>query len=153
MDPSTSVRVAYAYNIATLAEIALRYLEQTQNDLSDGKMKPISLHGKDAIRINYEIELQTLHEMVQQTVSALLTDSQTIVKQTLMESGITKLCVFFGKQKGKLFSLCLYNYMLRNEATTPPPSTYNIIIITMNTSRGQVTVNCLEPGSATADTR
>lgn len=98
-DPSTCVRVAYAHNIATLAEIALRYLEQSQSDLSQGKTKAVSLHGKDAPKINYEIELQTLHEMVQQTVSALLTDSQTIVKQTLMESGITKLCIFFGKQK------------------------------------------------------
>lgn len=100
-DPSTSVRVAYASNIAELAEIALRYLEQTQNDVSDGKMKTITLHAKDAPRINYEIELQTLHEMVQRTVSCLLTDHQSIVKQTLMESSITKLCVFFGKQKGK----------------------------------------------------
>lgn len=37
--------------------------------------------------------------MITQTVSALLTDTQPIVKQTLMESGITKLCVFFGKTK------------------------------------------------------
>lgn len=99
-DPNTCVRVAYAHNIATLAEIALRYLEQTQSDLSSGKTKGVSLHGKDVPKINYENELQNLHEMVQQTVSALLTDSQTIVKQTLMESGITKLCIFFGKQKG-----------------------------------------------------
>lgn len=94
VDPNTSVRAAYAQNIATLAEIALRYLEQTQTDWCDGR-------HKDMPRINYEVELQTLHEMVQQSVSALLTDSQTLVKQTLMESGITKLCVFFGKQKGK----------------------------------------------------
>lgn len=47
----------------------------------------------------YEIELSTLHEMIQQSVANLLTDQQSIVKQTLMESGITKLCVFFGRQK------------------------------------------------------
>ena len=29
----------------------------------------------------------------------LLTDSQNLVKQTLIESGISKLCEFFGKQK------------------------------------------------------
>jgi len=29
----------------------------------------------------------------------LLTDPQNLVKQTLMENGINKLCVFFGKQK------------------------------------------------------
>lgn len=49
----------------------------------------------------YESELSALHEMLQQTVLNLLTDPQPIVKQTLMESGITKLCVFFGRQKGK----------------------------------------------------
>lgn len=43
-----------------------------------------------------------LHEMLQQTVSYLLTDSHAIVKQTLIESGITKLCKFFGRQKGVL---------------------------------------------------
>lgn len=40
-----------------------------------------------------------LHEMLQQTFSYLLTDSHAIVKQTLIESGITKLCQFFGRQK------------------------------------------------------
>lgn len=35
-------------------------------------------------------------------MSSLLTDSQTQVRRIFMESGITKLCVFFGKQKGKL---------------------------------------------------
>lgn len=47
----------------------------------------------------YETELSALHEMLHQTVLNLLTDSQAIVKQTLMESGITKLCVFFGRTK------------------------------------------------------
>lgn len=96
-DENTSVRVAYASKIAMLAEIALRYLESSQVDFYNPNNK-----SKDVPRINYEVELQTLHEMVQQTVSLLLTDSQTLVKQTLMESGITKLCVFFGKQKGQL---------------------------------------------------
>lgn len=37
--------------------------------------------------------------MVQQKVVTLLSDPENIVKQTLMESGITRLCVFFGRQK------------------------------------------------------
>lgn len=44
-------------------------------------------------------ELQALHEMVQQKVVTLLSDPENIVKQTLMENGITRLCVFFGRQK------------------------------------------------------
>jgi len=50
---------------------------------------------------SYEMELQTLHEMIQQTVATLITDPQSLVRRTLLENGITKLCVFFGKQKGK----------------------------------------------------
>lgn len=89
IDPSTIVRVAYAHNIATLAETAVRYLEQSQLSSGDGPVP------------NYETELHDLHEMLSGTVMSLLTDSQSIVKQTLMESGITKLCVFFGSQKGE----------------------------------------------------
>lgn len=73
---------------ATLAETAVRYLEQSQIQ-NPADMPPQ----------RYEIELSALHEMIQQSVSNLLTDQQSIVKQTLMESGITKLCVFFGRQK------------------------------------------------------
>ncbi|XP_018572792.1 phosphoinositide 3-kinase regulatory subunit 4 isoform X2 [Anoplophora glabripennis] len=92
-DPNTCVRAAYAKNIAKLAEISLRYLEQIQNDWYDHS----SINKKDTF--NYELELQALHEMISQTVSALLTDTQSNVKQTLVDSGITKLCVFFGKAR------------------------------------------------------
>ena len=37
--------------------------------------------------------------MVQQKVVTLLSDPENIVKQSLMENGITRLCVFFGRQK------------------------------------------------------
>lgn len=50
---------------------------------------------------SFESELSTLHEMIQVCVSSLLTDSQNIVKRTLIENGIVKLCIFFGKQKCK----------------------------------------------------
>ncbi|CAD7085003.1 unnamed protein product [Hermetia illucens] len=85
-DSSTIVRVSYAKNIAQLAETAVYFLEQTQ--LNSPNDMP-----------RYEAELHALHEIIQQTVLSLLTDPQPIVKQTLMESGITNLCVFFGKQK------------------------------------------------------
>ncbi|XP_077298369.1 vacuolar protein sorting 15 isoform X2 [Arctopsyche grandis] len=88
-DSAVSVRAAYANNIALLAETALRFLDQTQN----------MENHKESAKVNYESELSALHEMVRQTVSSLLTDSQTLVRRVFMESGITKLCVFFGKQK------------------------------------------------------
>lgn len=86
-DPATIVRVAYAQNIATLAETAVRFLEQSQLSSADGPVP------------NYENELHDLHEMLSNTVIRLLTDTHSIVRQTLMESGIIKLCVFFGCQK------------------------------------------------------
>ncbi|XP_050460541.1 phosphoinositide 3-kinase regulatory subunit 4 [Cataglyphis hispanica] len=89
-DEAVIVRAAYAENIAHLAHIALRYLENAH--LSN-------LNNKEGPKPSYDSELQTLHEMVQQSVSMLLTDPQNLVKQTLMENGINKLCVFFGKQK------------------------------------------------------
>ncbi|XP_015117187.1 phosphoinositide 3-kinase regulatory subunit 4 [Diachasma alloeum] len=89
-DEAVIVRSAYAENIAHLAHIALRYLENAHLT---------NVGNKEGPKPNYDSELQTLHEMVQQSVSMLLTDSSNLVKQTLMENGINKLCVFFGKQK------------------------------------------------------
>ncbi|XP_043489067.1 phosphoinositide 3-kinase regulatory subunit 4 isoform X2 [Polistes fuscatus] len=89
-DEAVIVRAAYAENIAHLAHIAIRYLENSH--LSN-------FGNKEGPKPSYDNELQTLHEMVQQSVSTLLTDPQNLVKQTLMENGINKLCVFFGKQK------------------------------------------------------
>ncbi|XP_012255655.2 phosphoinositide 3-kinase regulatory subunit 4 isoform X2 [Athalia rosae] len=89
-DEAVIVRAAYAENIAHLSHIALRYLENSHLTNPNNKEGP---------RPSYDSELQTLHEMVQQSVAMLLTDPQNLVKQTLMENSITKLCVFFGKQK------------------------------------------------------
>ncbi|RVE51799.1 hypothetical protein evm_003602 [Chilo suppressalis] len=87
-DPAVPVRIAYANTIAKLAETAVRFLDQTQN-----------MVDKETANINYETELSALHEMVRSTVSYLLTDSQAVVKRALVDNGITKLCIFFGKQK------------------------------------------------------
>lgn len=95
VDPVTIVRITLAQNISTLAEISVKFLEQTQ----------IS-NSIDGMVLNYETELHDLHEMFSGTVMSLLTDSQVIVKQTLLESGINKLCVFFGSQKGEQFFFC-----------------------------------------------
>lgn len=88
----TLIIFLYYFSAATLAETAVRFLDQTQ--LGSPQETPA---------VRYEMELSTLHEMLHQTVSHLLTDPQPIVKQTLMECGITKLCVFFGRQKGIAF--------------------------------------------------
>ncbi|XP_069690077.1 phosphoinositide 3-kinase regulatory subunit 4 isoform X4 [Periplaneta americana] len=91
-DEAVVVRAAYAETIARLAKTAMRYLDQCHPKMQ------VTDNGGGAPP-SYESELQTLHEMIQQAVAMLLTDPCNLVKQTLMENGITELCVFFGKQK------------------------------------------------------
>lgn len=58
--------------------------------------------------MSYDHELQALQELIQQSVTTLLSDPVNAVKQTLLERGIRRLCVFFGRQKGMaLFMLAL----------------------------------------------
>ena len=47
------------------------------------------------------MELQALQEMIQEKVVMLLNDPDNSVKRTLLDNGITRLCVFFGRQKGE----------------------------------------------------
>ncbi|KAI0213059.1 Phosphoinositide 3-kinase regulatory subunit 4 [Lamellibrachia satsuma] len=97
-DSAVMVRVAYAENIASLAETAHGFLEMVQLDI-------VGKHGGDKsqevsqYQALYDEELQALHEMIQQKVVTLLSDPENIVKRTLLENGITRLCVFFGRQK------------------------------------------------------
>ncbi|KDR14050.1 phosphoinositide 3-kinase regulatory subunit 4 isoform X2 [Zootermopsis nevadensis] len=91
-DEAMVVRAAYAENISRLAKTAMRYLDQCHPKMQ------VTDHGGGPPP-SYESELQTLHEMIQQAVAMLLTDPCNLVKQTLVENGITELCVFFGKQK------------------------------------------------------
>ncbi|KAL3861428.1 hypothetical protein ACJMK2_007462 [Sinanodonta woodiana] len=94
-DRASLVRAAYAENIAQLAETALSVLEMTQlHDLSGE-----SEEADAADMSSYDTELQSLQEIIQQKVVGLLSDSDNAVKQTLMTNGITRLCVFFGRQK------------------------------------------------------
>ena len=48
---------------------------------------------------SYDTEVQALHELIQREVITLLSDPENIIKQTLLENGITQLCAFFGRQK------------------------------------------------------
>ena len=48
---------------------------------------------------SYDTEVQALHELFHREVITLLSDPENIIKQTLLENGITQLCAFFGRQK------------------------------------------------------
>ena len=50
-------------------------------------------------QVSYDLELDALHELIQNKVVSLLTNTNNIVKRTLMKNGLTRLCVFFGRQK------------------------------------------------------
>ncbi|XP_031568622.1 phosphoinositide 3-kinase regulatory subunit 4-like [Actinia tenebrosa] len=97
-DAEVVVRLAYAESIASLAETALKFLEMAQLDRNNVIKEnqddtPIQYQG------SYDTELQALHEIIQRKVVTLLSDPENIVKRTLLENGITRLCVFFGRQK------------------------------------------------------
>lgn len=65
---------------------------------------------------SYETELATLQEVIQQKVATMFSDPSNVVKRTLMEKTVTKLCVFFGKQKGKkmlVFNLFFCQVLLK----------------------------------------
>lgn len=87
-DPATGVRVALARNVATLAETSLRFLDQTR-----------LIYPAESNSQRYERELATLHDTIQTVILHLLTDGQTIVKQTLVEMGVAKVCIFLGRSK------------------------------------------------------
>ncbi|XP_069112623.1 phosphoinositide 3-kinase regulatory subunit 4-like isoform X1 [Argopecten irradians] len=99
-DPATMVRATYAENIAQLAETALGVLEMMQLQELEESVENENLDSEGALcQASYDMELLSLQETIQQKVVTLLSDSDNVVKQALLENGITRLCVFFGRQK------------------------------------------------------
>ncbi|XP_046850772.1 phosphoinositide 3-kinase regulatory subunit 4-like isoform X2 [Xenia sp. Carnegie-2017] len=98
-DEEVIVRIAYAENIASIAEIALNFLEMAQLRYNNTVSEEEGQEQTSRYQGSYDAELQQLHEVIQTKVVKLLSDSENIVKQTLLEKGITRLCVFFGRQK------------------------------------------------------
>ncbi|KAI8066486.1 hypothetical protein BC940DRAFT_368091 [Gongronella butleri] len=98
-DPNVLVRITYASCIALLAETALRFLEMTQLLIADNTF-PLSDMDMDELDFDtaYDSSLQDLQQVIQEQVTILLIDSDSVVKRTLL-TNITCLCVFFGRQK------------------------------------------------------
>eukprot|EP00794_Sanderia_malayensis_P015350 gene15350-16926_t len=96
-DPEVIVQIALAENIASLAETALKFLEIVQlNTVNAANQEK---EPQFQYQASYDVELQALHELVQNKVTALLTNSDNLVRRTLLDKGLTRLCVFFGRQK------------------------------------------------------
>ena len=98
-DDDVLTRVTYAENIASLAETGLQFLENSSLRNSDNtdfddsvSSSALPYHG------SYDTEKVALQEMVQEQVVKILCDPESIVKQTIL-ADITRLCIFFGRQK------------------------------------------------------
>ena len=92
-DRNDLVRAAFASRIAEIAQESVRFLDlvmltSTNVQVEDNRPMP-----------SYDTELTALHDMISHAVSVLLADSANAVKQALMERSVTKLAIFFGKQK------------------------------------------------------
>ena len=95
-DRNDLVRAAFACKIAQIAQHSVRFLDlimlssTAENLIQDQDSRPMP---------SYETELVALHNLISHAVSVLLADTANNVKQALMEHSVTKLAVFFGKQK------------------------------------------------------
>jgi hypothetical protein len=61
----------------------------------------------------YDHELQALQEIIQEKVVLLLNDYDNSVKRALLDNGITRLCVFFGRQKGRQSFLFYVGFLFK----------------------------------------
>lgn len=124
-DPEVLVRVAYSESIAVLAKTAQHFLEiaqltkinSTTTEQSDaGATSESTADGDvdgDSI-MAYDVELGALQTFVQLELQVIMTDQESIVKQTLLSNNITLLCTFFGPQKVGEALLC-HMFTLFNE--------------------------------------
>jgi len=90
-DPATAVRAALAKQLATIAELAIKFLDLVT--LGPG------LTTEPGPVPSYDTEVAALHELVGQAVTLLLEDQENCVKQMVVQHGATRLAVFFGRQR------------------------------------------------------
>ncbi|KAK9768737.1 Serine/threonine-protein kinase [Basidiobolus ranarum] len=104
-DPEIFTRTTYAACIASLSETALRFLELSQafKTATENEMDN-EADGNSPYEATYDIALVDLQLHIQEQVTILLIDQESSIKRALL-SGITRLCVFFGRQKANDFLL------------------------------------------------
>ena len=96
-DSVVAVRMAYAESVSPLACTAARFLNQAPaTQVATDSYQDSEQRSRSS---SYELELRSLHTMVQEKVVHLICDSENIVKQTLLSHGVAGLCVFFGRHK------------------------------------------------------
>ncbi|KAG9284442.1 hypothetical protein G9A89_023699 [Geosiphon pyriformis] len=99
-DPEILVRMTYAQCISTLAESALKFLELTQGFKSQGVLTSLDTDSdfEGSYEASYDTNLHELQSIIQEQVITLLIDLDSAVKRALLPN-ITRLCIFFGRQK------------------------------------------------------
>jgi len=104
-DPEVLVRVAYAENIALLAETAQRILETAQLALMRGPKDAAEgadedeAEDEDNAPLSFDLEMNVLRDAFEEDVKRLLTDHVSVVKQAILACNISKLCTFFGPRR------------------------------------------------------
>ncbi|KAL6072824.1 Serine/threonine-protein kinase, variant 2 [Balamuthia mandrillaris] len=100
VDKEEMVRQALAENLARLAEVSRRFLEASQffkrvslNEMSGSSRNLLPYQG------TYDAELNEIQEIFHDIVVYILTkETSSAVKRTLLMD-ITRLCIFFGREK------------------------------------------------------
>jgi phosphoinositide-3-kinase regulatory subunit 4 len=94
------VRATYAQCISTIAETAMLFLEMFEVLKDDPQFDM----DRDTVfyHVTFDANLRDLHDMIQEDVVVLLTDVHPFVKRALL-ADMSRLCIFFGKQKANDF--------------------------------------------------
>ena len=93
LDPSVSVRQAFAENLAVFAESAKSFLDGSQ--VNSGT----AVATLASERVSYDSMLQPLVSKIHTKVQTLMSHPDANVRQSLLEFSVARLCLFFGRQK------------------------------------------------------
>ncbi len=102
-NPSSLVRMQYAFCIGTLATTAARYLDMIQALRAEGSLPAADPETEDdlsssAHRNQFDSDRRILLEAFEKHTKALLTDSHASVRRAMLRS-VSDLCVFFGSPR------------------------------------------------------
>ena len=102
-NPSSLVRMQYAFCIGTLATTAARYLDMIQALRAEGSLPTADPETEDdlsssAHRNQFDSDRRILLEAFEKHTKALLTDSHASVRRAMLRS-VSDLCVFFGSPR------------------------------------------------------
>lgn len=93
-DEAVFVRQTYASHIALLADTASKFLNASS--FVEGNLEMLE---KENFSPSFDVQLQTIHDTMQETVQILFSDPDSMVRHCLLRNSVMKLCTFFGRSK------------------------------------------------------